>query len=94
MSFNDNGIALISHDQWVAYYHTMLSDPMAKKMIENRLSLNQVVEYDGRFGLNHSNSKDCDPNGTHQTSMFRRSVELKGFIGLLSDSNIEYISGY
>ncbi|CAF1414072.1 unnamed protein product [Rotaria sordida] len=54
MHFNDSGIELIKGDEWVQFYHTFLNNPMAKSMIEDRVKLGQIIEFNGRFGLNKS----------------------------------------
>ncbi|CAF4679650.1 unnamed protein product [Rotaria sp. Silwood1] len=58
MHFNGSGIELIKGDEWVQFYHTFLNDPMAKSMIEDRVKLGQIIEFNGRFGLNKSHMND------------------------------------
>ena len=59
MRFNNDGIELIKGDEWVEFYHTFLSDPLAKSMIEEKLKTDQIIEFNGRFGLNDSNTNNA-----------------------------------
>lgn len=52
MLFSDDGIELIKNDIWVEFYHTFLNDPMARSMIQTRMATNEIIEFEGRFGLN------------------------------------------
>ncbi|CAF3306212.1 unnamed protein product [Rotaria socialis] len=56
--FNNDGIQLIKGEEWIQFYHTFLNDIMAKTMIESKVKSNEIIEYNGRFGLNNLNTKD------------------------------------
>ncbi|CAF1166471.1 unnamed protein product [Rotaria sordida] len=69
--FNNDGIQLIKGDDWIQFYHTFLNDPMAKLMIKNREKMNEIIEYNGRFGLNNLNMNniisECEKNNINES---------------------------
>lgn len=70
MYFNDDGIELIKDDNWIPFYHTFLNDQMAKSLIENRVQRNEIIEFEGRFGLNTLNTDAIVYEGEKKSKLY------------------------
>lgn len=70
MYFNDVGIDLIKDDDWIPFYHTFLNDSMAKSFIENRVQRNEIIEFEGRFGLNILNTDALVYEGEKESKLY------------------------